>query len=77
MIVGSAFIVSVPVHDDQRAVVGLVVAPMVDFLLATEVDFSITDSVSWVINSDAAVSEPRKPCGRLSSSFPALPGIWW
>ena len=71
---GNAFIVSVPVHDAEGAVVGVVVAPMMDFLLATEVDLAITKSVSWAITTGETASAID---GESWEATIELPGIAW
>ncbi len=73
--VGQAFIVSAPVHDDDGEVVGLVAAPMVDFLIATEVDSVLAGGVTWTISSGG--TEPAEVDRPSWTTTIELPGTVW
>ena len=71
--VGNVFIVAVPVHDQRGNVVGLVAAPMVDFLLNPDLDSSIAKDIDWHVESIDAMHE-------IEGSYTApleLPGTTW
>lgn len=71
--VGKAFIVAVPVRSDSGEVIGLVAAPMVDFLLPTELDVSTADDITWSIGSDSSDSAGED--GIVTSI--EVPGTTW
>ena len=50
-VIGQAFVIAVPVHADgpESNVRGLLAAPLIDRLLPTEMDVSITDDVTWEV----------------------------
>ncbi len=49
---GHAFVVMAPVHDAEGTPIGVVAAPMIDWLLPTQLDVSITRDLAWHISSD-------------------------
>jgi signal transduction histidine kinase len=51
--IGKAFVIAVPVRSavEDSSISGLLAAPMIDFLLPTELDVSITSDVNWQVGS--------------------------
>ncbi len=70
---GHAFVVMAPVHDSVGTPIGVVAAPMIDWLLPTQLDVSITSDLSWRIGSQSeATTSDHAWAGEIN-----LPGTTW
>ena len=75
LVIGKAFVISVPVHDASGAVSAVVAAPMIDVLLPTELDVSIASEVTWEIGEVETVATSRS--ASACEGTVELPGVTW
>lgn len=74
---GKAFIISVPIEQAPDSSYPMVLAaPMIDVLLPTELDVSITDDITWEIDSEDALLPPPEQAIWRDETI-TLPGTEW
>ena len=75
--IGQAFVVMSPVHGGDGEPIGAVAAPMLDWLLPTKLDVSITSNVQWEINPPSVVGDDPRTAALVWTGEIVLPGVTW